>query len=278
MKKKILVVCVFIIVIVTVCIFTILNIQQDLFFYPWHDKESYNILINNNEFNEIIINNNEKLLHGWIKKDIQNEVAPLLIFFGGNAQNSSNTCMTFVRNNVFEYFEGYHFLIVDYPGYGLSEGNPSDVTMFEAALNIYDYVTKLEYVDNSNIVIVGYSIGTGVATYLSSEREVRGLILVSPYDKALSLYNETLNIFYGPMENLAKYKFDSISYAKDIDVNPLIITSYDDEVINYKLTLKLAKNFKEIYQTIILEGVKHNEYFLEEEVLNSIKNYLLDKL
>lgn len=166
-------------------------------------------------------------------------------------------------------------MIVDYPGYGLSEGKTSDKTMFNTALKAYDYATSLDYVDNNNIVVLGYSIGTGVSTYLASERTVNGLILVAPYDRALSLYNYYVNIFYGPLKLLARYKFDSISYAQKVNVTPLIITSYDDEVINYKLSLNLSRYFKYGSKILTLDNnVKHNDYFSQGEVLNSIYDYL----
>ena len=169
-------------------------------------------------------------------------------------------------------------MIIDYPGYGLSEGTTSDKTMFNAALKIYDYATTLDSVDEDNIVVLGYSIGTGVATYLSSQRDVNGLILVSPYDEALSLYNATFDIFHGPLKLLARYKFNSKDYAQNVTTSPLIITSYDDEVINYNLTLNLAKHFNSVDKTILLNNIKHNDYFLEQEVLKNIHEYLQNRL
>lgn len=169
-------------------------------------------------------------------------------------------------------------MLVDYPGYGLSEGSPSEKTMFDAALKVYDYASNLDNVDKSNIVVLGYSIGTGVATYVSSQKDVAGLILVAPYDEALSLYNDNVNIFYGPVEILTRYKFNSLGYAPNVKIAPLIITSYDDEVISYKFSLNLATRFKEVYKTLLLDNnVTHNSYFSQEEVLNSIYEYLQNR-
>lgn len=201
-----------------------------------------------------------------------------MIFFGGNSQNSSNTCINFLKNDTYKYFEGYNLMIIDYPGYGLSEGNPSDKTMFEAGLKIYDYAHTLNCVYTNNIVVLGYSIGTGVATYVASQRDVNGLILVAPYDEALSLYNDTCNIFHGPLKLLAKYKFKSISYAPEVKVAPLIFTSYADEVIDYNFTLNLVTYFNKVEQTIVLEDVTHNGYFSQEVVLNGIYDYLQERL
>lgn len=277
MKKILPIILPFLIVLI-LFIIIILSIQESIFFYPWHDEESYNKLLENEKFEEITIDNNGKILKGWFVKNAKEEKAPLLIFFGGNANNTSNLCMNFEKSDKYKYFENYNIIMVDYPGYGLSEGKPSDKTMFEASLAIYDYAEKLENVDKENIVVLGYSIGTGVATYLASQREVNGLILISPYDRALSLYNYNLNIFYGPIKILAKYKFDSISYAKDVNVSPLIFTSYNDEVINYNFSYNLAKYFKNERETIVLDNTTHNGYFSESIVLEKIYNYLQERI
>lgn len=277
-NKKLIIAISIIIFILIITSISILYIQDDMFFHPWHDEKSYEQLLSETDFEEISINNNGTLLNGWLKYNSKAEKAPLVIFFGGNAQNSSNTCMNFLKKDRYKYFGQYNVMIIDYPEYGLSEGKISDQTMFESALKIYDYAIDLECVDKNNIVILGYSIGTGVATYLASQRDVNGLILVSPYDEALSLYNDNFNIFHGPIKLLAKYKFKSIDYAKNVKVSPLIITSYADEIIDYNLTLNLSKCFEKVDNTIVLNDVKHNDYFAQEHVWMSIGDYLQHKL
>lgn len=276
MKKKFLIsfTIIFIMLIFTFVI-SILSIQEDAFFHPWHDAQSYTQLQQLQNFEEIKIDNDGKIIHGWFYDNTPDiEQAPVLLFFGGNAQNSSNTCLSFFQSDTYKYFDGYNFMIVDYPSYGLSEGKISDITMFDTALKTYDYAAQLENVDEEKIVIMGYSIGTGVATYTASQRDVNGLILVSPYDEALSLYNDTLNIFYGPLKLLAKYKFESIKYAPNVKVSPLIFTSYADEVIDYNHSLNLVNYFKNVEEIIILEDVKHSYYFGKQEVLEKISAYL----
>ena len=272
MKKKIEIII--LTILISFIIYFIYSIQEKMFFHPWHDTNSYNRLLTEENVKEINIDNNGKKLHGWIKINNTNEVVPLLIMFLGNAENSSNTLTYFIDTNKFQYFNNYNVMMIDYPGYGLSEGTTSDTTMFKSAEKIYDYAYSLDYVDKDNIVIMGYSIGTGVATYLSSIRDVKGLILLAPYDQALSLYNYNVNIFYGPMKLLMRYKFESIKYAKNVKVNPLIITSYDDEVINYKFTHNLAKYFNGIDDLITLEGVHHSGYYSNQIVLDNISDYL----
>lgn len=266
-----------VLIIMIITIGTISYVQDYLFFPTCYNEECYKLLVNSSspQYKEIQIDNNGKKLNGWVKFNvIANEKAPLVIFFVGNYQDSSGTFVNFEKNGMYSYFENYNIMIIDYPGYGLSDGKPSDKTMFEAALKAYDYAIEQEYVDVNNIVILGYSIGTGVATYVASERNVNGLILISPYDRALSLYNDAANIFYGPMKLLAKYEFNSIQYAQNVKVSPLIITSYKDEIIKYKFSLNLANYFENVYKTIVLDDATHIDYFEKGEVLTNIYEYL----
>ena len=253
--------------------------QKGAFFHPWHDEESYNILKSVEGFEELKIVNNGKLISGWIKYNTKEQISPLLIFCGGNAQNSSNTCLNYENAGIYNYFEGYNVLMFDYPEYGNSEGKISDKTMLESTLAVYDYAKELEFVDKQNIIVLGYSIGTGAATYLASQRDVNGLILVAPYDEALSLYNDFVDIFHGPLKYLTRYELKSKEYAKKVNVAPLIITSYDDEIIDYNFTVNLSQYFSKVDNLVILdEDVGHNYYFTKEVVLKEINRYLTDRL
>lgn len=252
------------------------KLQEYFFFHPWNDLTSYRKLQKLDEFQEIVIKNEEVNLSGWFWNLQKTEgPAPLVIFFTGNAQNSSNTMYHYYASGKMkDVFGGYNLMIVDYPGYGMSKGKPSDDSMFVASNYVFEYASNMQEVDKDKIVIMGYSIGTGVATYCASKNAASGLILVAPYDKALSLYNDAIDSFYGPMESLAKYRFDSVTYAKDVQEPTIIFTSKGDEVISYKHSLSLAEKFSELKDVVILEGVDHNGYFTQKEVLEGIRGFL----
>ena len=275
MKKKIIYVLIFIVSII-VLIIGWNKLQEYIFFHPWNDIISYKKLQEIDEFKEIKIKNDEVNLSGWFwnigNKDGKN---PLVIFFGGNAQNSSNTLYNYYQSGTMKnVFGNYNLMLIDYPGYGMSKGKPSDDSMFIASKYIFEYATKMSEVNIDNIVIMGYSIGTGVASYCASENDASGLILVAPYDKALSLYNDAIDSFHGSVASLAKYSFDSSTYAENVTEPTLIFTSKKDEVINYKHSLDLAGHFSELDDVVILENVNHNGYFSQIEVLNTITDFL----
>ena len=269
-------------VIIIIILFIILlligwnKLQDYIFFHPWNDYISYKKLQEIDEFKEINIINDEVNLSGWFW-NIQNkeEKAPLVIFFGGNAQNSSNTMYRYyLSENMRETFGDYNLLMIDYPGYGLSKGKPSDDSMFLASYYVYEYASQMDKVDNQNIAIIGYSIGTGIATYCASMNNANSLILVAPYDEALSLYNDVIDSFHGPIKSLAKYSFDSTTYAENYSGPTLIFTSKTDEVINYSHSLDLAGHFSGLDEVITLDDARHNDYFKKSEVLEEIFGFL----
>ncbi len=279
MKKitKIIIAILVVIIIIALLFVGWNKFQEYMFFHPWNDHDSYKKLQEIEEFKEIKIKNNEVDLSGWFWNIQGKDNAPLVIFFTGNAQNSSNTLYNFyLSDNMKELFGNYNLMIVDYPGYGISKGKPSDDSMFVASSYVFNYATQMNEVDKDKIVIMGYSIGTGVATYCASIKDAKGLILVAPYDKALSLYNDAVDSFHGSIKSLAKYSFDSATYAESVIEPTLIFTSKDDEVINYSHSLDLAGHFSELKEIVLLEGIKHNDYFNEAKVLEKIKSFLND--
>ena len=250
--------------------------QEEAFFNPWHNSKAYEELKKDASFEEVIIEKENFKLHGWVKPLDKNQKKPLLICYLGNGQNSSNFL---VKSKMPEYFKDYNLLIVDYPKYGLSTGKLIEKDLFEAVLSVYDYGKKLSYVDDSKIVVFGFSIGTGMATYVASQREVNGLVLLAPYDNALNLYNDNLNIFYGPIEKIRKYRFESDKYAEDVKVKPLIVASKSDEVINYNHSIDLGEKFEDVERFILINGeVSHNDIMNSITVYEAVQKYLQERL
>lgn len=176
-------------------------------------------------------------------------------------------------DKLWDSFLDYNFLMIDYPGYGESEGKPSEKTIFSMMEQVYEYVKGNDAL-NEQIIIMGFSIGTGPAVYTSSNYSVDGLILVAPYDEAKSLYNGYLNIFHGPLSSFIRNPFKSKEHAKQVEIMPLIIASKDDEVIPYELSVNLSESFKQTPTFITMEGLQHNDILSDSEVIKEIKQYL----
>jgi pimeloyl-ACP methyl ester carboxylesterase len=175
---------------------------------------------------------------------------------------------------MWSYYNDYSLLCIDYEGYGLNEGSPHYLNMYEEALAIYDYAITLPDVDTSNIVAMGYSLGTGSATYLAANRDVTGLILVSPYANGYDLYNNVLPIFYGILKPLVKHKLPSDEYAPMVSAPVLMFASKSDEVVPYESSQKLSERFTSPVEFVTVDWAYHTGIYGADDVYSKIKTFL----
>lgn len=105
------------------------------------------------------------------------ERRPLVIFFHGNGE-----VVDYLPEQVEGFRElGMGVLLVEYPGFGRSSGNPSERSITETAVAAYDAVLRREEVDPGRIVLFGRSLGAGAACALASRRPSAALILQSAF-------------------------------------------------------------------------------------------------
>ena len=161
-------------------------------------------------------------LHGWLVKATPTQTpAPLLIYFGGNAEEVSWLASTAGQ------YAGWSLLMFNYRGYGGSEGKPGEVELFADALQIYDYAARRA--QGGRVAVMGRSLGSGVAVYLATQRPVAGVILVSPYDSVESVAQGVYPFL--PIGLMLKHRFDSLSRAPAIKVPLLCLVASADRVI-----------------------------------------------
>ena len=116
----------------------------------------------------------------WFMPPLQRsrgERRPVVICFHGNGE---------VIDFLPEQFEGFvrlgmGVLLVEYPGFGRSTGNPTEESITETAVAAYDAVLQREEVDPERVVIFGRSLGGGAACALAARRPSRALILQSTF-------------------------------------------------------------------------------------------------
>ena len=94
---------------------------------------------------------------------------------GGNIERYGKT--------VREIWENLHesVLIIDYPGYGYSQGKPSEAGCDAAGEAAYQWLTQKQKIAPGRIVIMGESLGGGVAVNLASTHDYRALVLVRTF-------------------------------------------------------------------------------------------------
>lgn len=156
-----------------------------------------------------------------------------IIYFGGNAENVYWNVPVFK-----EIFPDYSVYLVNYRGYGGSSGSPSETALLEDAVSIFD---RLES-KHESISLIGRSLGTGVATYLASVRQVDKMVLVTPFDSIVSVAKRGYPIF--PVSLFLKDRYDSFGRVASIKSTTLVILAENDEIILRESSDRLISAFK----------------------------------
>jgi uncharacterized protein len=222
--------------------------QEKLLFFPDKLDKGYQFTFNQ-PYEEINIKTKEgKLLNGLLFK--ADSTKGLVFYLHGNAGSVANWGEVAKR-----YTElNYSVFILDYPGYGKSEGAiKSKTQLFEAIQTAYNNM-KMRFHEDS-IIILGYSIGTGPAANLAATNHPKLLILQAPYYSLTNMMQHTYPII---PTFLLKYKFQTNEYLRHCKMPVIIFHGNQDNVIYYGSSFKLKEEFKKGDTLITLNGQGHN--------------------
>jgi len=125
---------------------------------------------------------------------------------------------------------GFSVLGLDYRGFGLTPGTPSEQAVDQDAASAYDYL-KRQGVDDAHIVLWGHSLGSGPAVYLAVTHPAKALVLFGAFTSIPEAAADTYP--YLPVRNIASVQFNSRARLKDVRVPVLIAHSRHDNVILY---------------------------------------------
>lgn len=193
-------------------------------------------------------------IHGWFIP-ATNQSRATVLFLHGNAGNISHR----VEKIMILHKLGLDVFIVDYHGYGQSEGKPGEQATYLDADSAYDWLTQQRKIAPSRIIVWGESLGGGVATYLVAKREAGGLVLESTYTTLPDVGRSAFPFL--PTKLLMSTRYDSLSRINQIRVPVLSIHSPRDEVIPYRLGKRLFDAANEPKMFVELAG-DHNGGFV----------------
>lgn len=238
--------------------------QEKIIFYPEKLPENYSYDFKGN-FEEITINTKDKKKLNSILFRSQYPKG-VIFYLHGNAGSIKEWGEVAKLYNTMNY----DVFMLDYRGYGKSEGNiENKEQLFSDVELAYEEITK-RYPENKTIIL-GYSIGTGLASKLASKKNAKQLILQAPY---YSIKDEMSQRFSFLPSFLLKYNFETFEYLKTVKSPVSIFHGDQDEVINYKASLKLKENFKKGDRLILLKDQYHNGITDNLDYQNSMKKIL----
>lgn len=206
-------------------------------------------------------------IHGWFIRH-ENPRATIL-FFHGNAGNIGD------RLALIQYFHNLQLnvFIIDYRGYGNSEGHPNEQGIYRDAQGAYDYLLTRDDVDTNKIISYGASLGGVVAIDVASKNDFAGLIVDSTFTSAADM----AKIIYPFVPSgLLMIKFDSANKINKIDAPKVFIHSSEDATVPFHLGQKLFELSSEPKEFVRVKG-GHNDFREGEDLKNiteAIENLL----
>jgi pimeloyl-ACP methyl ester carboxylesterase len=171
-----------------------------------------------------------------------------------------------------EQVPGWSVLLMNYRGYGLSQGAPGQDELYRDALFLYDHFTARAEIDKQRVVLMGRSLGSGVATYVASQRRVAGVILTTPYDSIAAVAQ---NFYpYVPVRLLLRHPFDALSLAGEIRVPLLALVAERDQVIPPIHAERLIAAWAGPKQRVVIPGADHDSLVGENLYWDSVRAFL----
>lgn len=188
----------------------------------------------------------------------------ILYFHGndGNLQRWGNYATDFTS-------KGFDILMVDYRGYGKSEGKATEDLLYKDALTIWSWLSgNLDY---DRKIIYGRSLGAAVASNLATRVTPEVLILETPFHDATGPVTRLL----GPWLNIfpLKYRFSNIKHLSKVNCDVYIFHGTEDLIVPYESALKLKSLLGNDGHFITIQGANHknlSSYPLFHEKLEAI--------
>lgn len=206
-------------------------------------------------------------VHGWFVP-VSDSSAPTILFLHGNAGNISH------RVERLEIFRdlGVHLLLLDYRGYGQSEGIPNENGTYGDALAAYQWLIQ-KGADPKQIVIYGESLGTAIAVDLAAKQPCGGVVLEAPFTSIGDMAQKMFPVL--PVRRLVRNRYDSLSKIAQIQAPLLIFHSRTDEVIPFRHAERLAAASHA--RLVELQG-GHSDLFLvsAERYKQAMRQFLAD--
>jgi pimeloyl-ACP methyl ester carboxylesterase len=160
----------------------------------------------------------------------------------------------------------------EYPGYGVSDGEPSEEGCYAAIEAAYIYLTDEMGVDPSRIICMGRSIGSGpTVDIVSRRREIRGMVLMSPIESGMAIF--------GHMSAQLGYNIDIFrNYEKITEVAcpVLVMHGRDDQIVPIENGKAIYKGCKNAVNPLWIPNVGHNN--MPEQACHARVREFLDQL
>ena len=194
-------------------------------------------------------------LHGWF---VPGGTRRVLLFFHGNAGNISHRLESIRQFRNLEL----SVLIIDYRGYGQSEGRTTEAGIYRDADAAWRYLTETRDVRPEDIVIFGRSLGASDAARLAGREEPLALIVESSFTSVPDIAQELYP--WLPVRWLSRMNHATRDYVREVRCPLLVVHSRDDEIIPFHHGRAIFEAAPAAHTLLALRG-SHNDAHVWDE-------------
>lgn len=208
----------------------------------------------------------------WLQRDeavrlkiwrLHPDARAALIYFGGNAEDVAHNLAAFDRA-----FPDRAIYLVNYRGYGGSTGIPSESALVADAGSVFDMVKSR----HDSVIVMGRSLGSGVATALAADRPVERLVLVTPFD---SIANVAGDHFSSVARSIVSDRYDSAKRMSHVHADVLVVVAARDEVISRARSDALIATVDPArLQVVTIPAAGHNDLDRFPAYLSSVEAFV----
>ncbi|HEX4606724.1 MAG TPA: alpha/beta hydrolase, partial [Urbifossiella sp.] len=191
-------------------------------------------------------------LHGWWLPPTRPDAGAFVVAHGNNANLTRRGQCAADLNRV----TGAGVLLFDYPGYGRSEGRPTEAGCYAAGDAAYDWVTGEAGVPPGRVILIGESLGTAVAVDLATRHDHRALVLLAPFTSLPAAARSMLPFL--PTHTLMRSRFDSLSKIARCTRPLFVAHGTSDSVVPFRQGEALFAAANGPKEFLRLDGLRHN--------------------
>ncbi len=195
-------------------------------------------------------------MHGWWIPAARDNAKVLLYLHGNGINIGANIA------HAYRFYQlGFSVLLMDYRGYGRSEGAfPTEARVYQDAAAAWNYLVKKRQIQPSQIFIYGHSLGGAIAIDLAVQHpEAAGLIVESSFTSIREIVAHQGRFWMFPVDLILNQRFDSITKVRSLQMPVLFIHGTADLMVPAAMSQLLYAAAPEPKQLLLIPGAGHND-------------------
>ena len=182
-----------------------------------------------------------------------------ILYFGGKEQDS----VSLIRQWSLEY-PNVRWIAFNYRGYGLSQGRATEKGVLDDGIIAFDWAVK-HYGD---VALMGFSLGSSIASYIASRRSPKWVVLVAPFDSVPSLIQAKVPFI---PRACIRYCFETIKFVREINAPVYVYNSIDDEIIPPLHVSNLRRQVRWLAGAKEFSGYRHDELLFSDPLKDELE-------